>query len=83
MQFKANFFKKSTPINSYNWVMNNCTVKVITAEQRDFINSKEGQQLMDQLFDSQNQDHYLKVARQIEEKMESLSGGYNSSFCFQ
>ncbi len=33
--------------------MDNCTVRVITDEQHDFINSNTGQQLVDQLIDSQ------------------------------
>ncbi|KTD05010.1 hypothetical protein OQJ19_11280 [Fluoribacter gormanii] len=83
MKLKPNYFKESKPITSFKWVMDNCTVKVITEEQRDFINSKEGQKLMDQLFDSKNQDQYFKIAYQIEEIMESLSGGYKSSLCYQ
>ncbi len=83
MQFKSNYFKESKPINSFKWVMDNCTVRVITEEQHDFINSDAGQKLMDKLFDSQNQNQYLKVARQIEEIMETLSNDYNSSLGYQ
>ena len=80
MKYKPNYFKESKPIKSFKWVMDNCTVKVTTEEQRDFISSQFGQLLMDQLFDSPNREQYLQTARQIEEIMESLSESYNSSF---
>ncbi|MCL9682956.1 hypothetical protein [Legionella maioricensis] len=83
MRFKPNYFQASKPVTPFKWVMDNCTVLVATKEQRDFIDSPNGQKLMDQLFDSQNKDQYIKVARQIEEQMESLASDYNLSLGYQ
>ncbi|CEK10770.1 hypothetical protein [Legionella hackeliae] len=73
MKYTPNHFKSPKPISTFKWVMDNCTVRVTTKKQLDFINSIDGQKLMDELFDCKNESKYLKTARIIEDIMESLS----------
>lgn len=73
MKYKSDFFAESRPIKNFKWVLDNCTVKIINEAQRQFLDSKKGMVLIDNLFDAKDEMEYLYIAGKIEQEMEELA----------